>query len=638
MGDFSWRSLSCALKARLGPGMAHVSPYPAGRTAPGREAWIAQLRLVSSRLGTVSASTEDEFLAIGARLQDFYQRAGEITAIVSSLVNSLGGEKGSASMNGLAVILNDLESHLADARNESGRQSLETILQSLDRITTPLTGFARMNKSLQMLGVYTKIESSRLGENSAGFESLTKDVSRLSDEVIGKADAILLQKDQLAADIRNALAEVVNMGAEKQDSIQAVLGKTRLSLQTLSSIVDRCSSSAGAISLSSEVVTENLGQVVVALQAHDTVRQQIEHVAESLNELAGRQPDPGLLQHENPDDRDHLAVETGMLCEIQAAQLRHASAELRNAVESIIASLREIAVKESGMSRDTVDLVGVTDQAGSSFFTEMGNDLTEVVTMLSAAAATSRKLSEVMTAATGMMGEIFHFVDDIENIVYAIKLIALNFLIQADGLGGRGGGLGVLAEAISRLSVDAREQAEGVTGILLEIKALTDGLCRTVGAEAAAMEARVGEMRQEVEGMLASLRQMKGEVAQELARANAMVQELSADIEEAVNGITVHQKVAAVIGEAETMLAAITQEAKALLPADKWALETEKFRAADSRYTMHSERHIHAAVLNGRPDAPPSSAAQPLLGPPQEAAAEAPQDGSDDLGDNVELF
>jgi methyl-accepting chemotaxis protein len=386
------------------------------------------------------------------------------------------------------------------------------------------------------------------------------------------------------------------------------------------------------------VVTENLGQVVVALQAHDTVRQQIEHVAESLNELAGRQPDPGLLQHENPDDRDHLAVETGMLCEIQAAQLRHASAELRNAVESIIASLREIAVKESGMSSDTVDLVGVTDQAGSSFFTEMGNDLTEVVTMLSAAAATSRKLSEVMTAATGMMGEIFHFVDDIENIVYAIKLIALNFLIQADGLGGRGGGLGVLAEAISRLSVDAREQAEGVTGILLEIKALTDGLCRTVGAEAAAMEARVGEMRQEVEGMLASLRQMKGEVAQELARANAMVQELSADIEEAVNGITVHQKVAAVIGEAETMLAAITQEAKALLPADKWALETEKFRAADSRYTMHSERHIHAAVLNGRPDAPPSSAAQPLLGPPQEAAAEAPQDGSDDLGDNVELF
>lgn len=636
MGNFSLRALPGAVQAWLGPGKVIVSPDPAGRAAPGRE-WIEQLRLVSSRLGSVSASTEDEFLAIGERLQDFHQRAGEITTIISSLVNRLGGEKGSASMSGLASILNDLESHLANARKESGRQSLETILLSLDRITTPLGGFARMNKNLKMLGVYAKIESARLGENSAGFEALTKNVSRLSDEVIGKADTILLQKNQLATAIHNALADVVSMGAEKRDKIQAVLGKTRQSLHTLTSIVDRCSSSAGTISLSAAAVAENLGQVVVALQAHDTVRQQIEHVAESLEELAGRLPEPGMFQQLDPDVRVQLAVETGTLCEIQTAQLRHASAELESAVASITGSLREIAVKESGMSKDTVELVGVTDQAGASFFTEMGNDLTEVITMLTAAAATSRKLSGILTAATGTVGEIFHFVDDIENIVYAIKLIALNFLIQADGLGDSGGGLGVLADAISRLSVEAREQAEGVTGILVEIKALTDGLCRSVSAEAAAMETRVGEMRQEVEGMLASLQQMNEEMAQGLTRANAMAQELSADIEEVVSGMSVHQQVAAVIGEAETMLDAITRGAKALLPADKWAVETEKFRAADSRYTMHSERHIHAAVLNGRPEGP-AVEGQPLLGPPHGAAAETPRGGSDDLGDNVELF
>ncbi|MEW6290634.1 MAG: methyl-accepting chemotaxis protein [Thermodesulfobacteriota bacterium] len=634
MVNFSWRTLPNAVQAWLAPGKALVSPDPASKAAPGHEVWIEQLRLVSSRLGSVSTSTEDEFLAIGERLQDFQQRAGEITTIISSLVSSLGGERGAAAMSGLAAIFNDLESHLAVARKESGRQSLELILLSLDRITTPLTGFARMNKNLKMLGVYAKIESARLGEHSAVFETLTKNVSVLSDEVIGKADAILLQKNQLAITIGNALADVVSMGAEKQDGIQTVLGKTRQSLHTLTSIVDRCSSSAGAISLSSAVVAENLGQVVVALQAHDTVRQQIEHVAEALEELAGRLPEPGMFQQLDPDDRGHLAVETGMVCEIQAAQLRHASAELLNAVECIIGSLRGIAIKESEMSNDTVELVGVTDQAGASFFTEMGNDLTEVITMLTAAAATSRKLSGILTAATATVGEIFHFVDDIENIVYAIKLIALNFLIQADGLGGSGGGLGVLADAISRLSVEAREQAEGVTGILVEIKALTDGMCRSVSAEAAAMEARVGEMRQEVEGMLASLQQMNGEMAQQLTRTNAMVQELSTDIEEVVRGITVHQQVAAVIGKADTMLGAISQGAKVLLPADKWAEETEKFRAADSRYTMHSERHIHAAVLNG----PPAADGQPLLEPPHGAVTEAPRGGSDDLGDNVELF
>ncbi|MEW6520261.1 MAG: methyl-accepting chemotaxis protein [Thermodesulfobacteriota bacterium] len=636
MGDFSWRSLPSAVKAWLGPGKTILWPYPASRAVSGREAWIEQLRRVSSRLGSVSNSTEDDFLAIGEQLQDFQQRAGEITTIVSSLVSRLGGEKGSASMKGLTAILTDLESRLADAGNESERQSLESILQSLERISTPLNGFVRMNKSLQMLGVYTKIESSRLGENSAGFESLTKDVSRLSDEIIGKADTILFQKNQLTAAIRNALDDVVNMGAEKRDRIEAVLAKTRLSLQTLTGIVNRCSSSAGAISLASAEVAENLGQVVVALQAHDTVRQQIEHAAASLDELAGRQPGPGMLAPVAPDDSEQLTVETGMLCEIQAAQLGHASAELRHAVDSIIGSLREIALKEEGMSSDSVELLGVTDQAGASFFTEMGNDLAEVVTMLTAAAAASRKLAEALTAATAMMSEIFHFVDDIENIVYAIKLIALNFLIQADGLGGNGNGLGVLADAISRLSVEAREQSAGVTGILAGIKALTDDMCRSVGAEAAAMEDRVGEMRQEVEGMLASLQEMKGEMAGEFTRVNAMVQELSADIEEVVGGIAAHQQVESVVEEAQAMLAVITLEAKALLPPEKWALAAEKLRAVDSRYTMLSERHIHAAVLNGRPDAP-AAGGPPLLGPPQGGAAGAVC-SSDDLGDNVELF
>ncbi|MBU4262376.1 MAG: methyl-accepting chemotaxis protein [Proteobacteria bacterium] len=624
------------MKAWLGPGKAAI-PDSAGAIDLGCEEWIGQLRLVSSRLGSMSASTEDEFLAIGERLQDFYQRAGEITTIISSLVNRLGGGQSSAAMGALAEILNDLEDHLDEARKEEGRKSLVAILQCLDRVGTPLGGFGRVNKSLMLLGVYTKIESSRLGENSVGFEALTKAVAVLSDEIIGKVDTILLQKDQLAETIRNALADVVNMGVEKQGRIHAVLGKTGQSLQALTSIVERCSSSAGTISLSSSVVEQNLGQVVVSLQTHDRVRQQIEHVAEILNELADRLPGPGAPQHPNQDERDYLVMESGIICEIQAAQLRHASMELQTAVESIIVNLREISAMESGMSKETVDLVGLTDQAGASFFNELGNDLTEVIAMLTAASATSRDLSVVMSAAAGTVGEIFHFVGDIENIVYAIKLIALNFLIQAEAMGGGGGGLGVLADAISRLSLEAREQAEEVTGILAEIKSLTDGMCQSVSDEASVMEGRVVEMRQEVEGILASLREINEEMAGGLTRAHAMVVQLSADIEEVVGGVTVHQKVAAVIEEAETILGAVTRSAKALLPADKWSLEAEKFRAADTHYTMHSERDIHAVVLNAQPNTPEATDSQPLLAPPGEEDTGS-SGGSDDLGDNVELF
>jgi len=415
-----------------------------------------------------------------------------------------------------------------------------------------------------------------------------------------------------------------------------VLDKTRQSLTLLSSIVDRCSSSAGRISATSQEVTNDLGEVVFSLQAHDTVRQQIEHVAEALEELAARMPSSGPFPTSGTGEEGGLVVEVGVLCQIQAEQLRHASAELMNAVESIIAHLRDIAVKETAMSSDTQELVGVTDQAGSSFFSEMGKDLESVMASLSATVATSRQLSEVMTNAAETVGGIFGFVHDIETIAYDIKLTALNFLIKARALGRAGSGLGVLADAIRRLSDEAREQAAGVTGILNEVKAVTDCMCQEAIAESAAMEEKVSEMQRDVEETLSSLQEMSGGVGQALVCANAMAGQLSDDINTLTSGITVHRHMAGILTETGVALEGIVSGAKELTPEAEWSATTERLRALDDRYTMHSERNIHAAVVNALTGGDEEGDWQ--LAAPVQGEAPATGGGSDDLGDNVELF
>lgn len=593
--------------------------------------WGQKLALASSRLGTISASTEGEFLAIGERLQDFHLRAGQITAIVNELASHLGGEKGAAAISGMAGLLDDLKNHLDEAQNQSGRQSLAEILDRLHKVNAPLVSFGQMDKSLRMFSTYTKIESARLGARAVGFDSLAKDVIRLSGEVSGKAETVLQQKNELATVIRNALTTLMNIGAEQRTKIMAILEKANQNLDSLADIVERSFSSAAIISATSAEVTENLGQVVFSLQAHDTVRQQIQHVAEALDELAARLPESGTMLHPG----DHLLVETGTLCEIQSAQLRHSADEFLKAVENIIRNLQEIAVKETGMAGDTRTLLGKTDQTGGSFFTEMGEDVVVVIGMVTAAAMTNRQLSEVMTTAADTVGGIFGYVNDIETIAYDIKLIALNFLIQAAQLGGEGGGLGVMAEAINRLSEDARDQAAGIASTLAEIKEVTDTMCQGAMADAGAMEVRIKEMRHGLEEMLGTLQEMNTGMTQGLTRANSMVQDLSADIDEVTSGITVHQKIAATLGEAETLLDSIATETKALVPETEWSAAMERLHPADKRYTMHSERDIHAAVVNAQ--TPLGASDQQEVMP---APATKPQSESDssDLGDNVELF
>lgn len=614
--------------------------------------WEEQVRYTARQLKQISSSTEGEFLAIGEQLQGFYQRASEITTYVSTLVNQLGGEKSVAAMAGLSRMVDLLQGNLDHGGQSRGLEALRTILERLHQVTAPLTGFGQMNKMLGMFGMYTKIESAPLGNRAVGFKSLAQGVTKLSGDVSSKADTVLTRKDELTAVIQDALTTAVSMGAEQQTKTRALLEKTRESLGLLTSIVDRCSLSAATISSSAREVTEDLGEVVVSLQAHDTVRQQIEHVAEALEELAERMPHSGRHPLMGADLSSDVVVETGTLCQIQAEQLRHASTELMTAVESIISHLRDIAIKESAMANGTGELVGVTDQAGSSFFTEMGQDLEEVLATLTATVATNRQLSAVMTRAAETVSGIFRFVDDIETIAYDIKLMALNFLIQASALGREGSGLGVLADAIRRLSDDARMQAEGVTGILTEVKAVTDEMCQDAIAESSGMENTVTEMRQGVEEMLASLQEMSGGVGLGLTAANTLSQELSADIESVTTGITVHRRVAECLADSGATLDAIVGAAKAMTPEAQWAEMSQRLRAEDNRYTMHSERNIHASVVNalaigaGEFDEFGGADEEQTISAMDEGERQAmdvplretPPSAGDDLGDNVELF
>ena len=82
-----------------------------------------------------------------------------------------------------------------------------------------------------MLGISTKIESARLGQSAAGFDTLASDVGELSVQVNDKAAMILKRKDELARTIEQTLTGVLNSGAQQHDQVMAILARTRASLR-----------------------------------------------------------------------------------------------------------------------------------------------------------------------------------------------------------------------------------------------------------------------------------------------------------------------------------------------------------------------------------------------------------------------
>lgn len=584
--------------------------------------WSTVLTNAAAQLAVISGTTEDEFLAIGGRLQDFYQRGIGISGLATEMVGEVAGDHVTAAMNGLGEMLDQMGNYVNRAQNEieGSAQTLQEILGLLDKVGDPLSGFKKINKVLRMLGISTKIESARLGQSAAGFDTLASDVGDLSVQVNDKAAVILNRKDELARAIEQTLSGVLDSGAQQHDRVIAVLARTRGSLGALTDINSRCSSAVAAVSAVSDEVYRAIGDVVMSMQAHDIVRQQIEHVEQSLTELKN-----GLAAETAGAD------DTACICELQIAQLRHAADELDLAVRTIIESLREIARKQSGLSAQTSGMAGIADQAGGSFFTEMEGDISVVSSALLESSKVNQALCVAMGTVAETVGEIATFVGDIERIGEEIKLIALNAQIKSAYTGDEGAALGVLAEAIQRLSIDAIHHTGAVSDTLQGIIMVTDRLNEGVSLEASGLESEVRGMVEALSGLVHSLQQVNDNLQRSLRKMDDAVSHLSSEIEQVVAAITVHRKVTQVLEEAIKALTGVATEARRLAPAASGAGNLEQLA---QRYTMQSERKIHEALnapVAGRPQPRPlTQAAAP--------AAPAAAQEEDDLGGNVELF
>jgi methyl-accepting chemotaxis protein len=567
--------------------------------------WSRGLEGMAAELKVVAATTEDEFLAIGGRLQDFYQRGTEITALASEMMGEVAGEQVTQTMDGIANLLDEMGRYVGNARQEieASSATLGQILTLLEQVAGPLSGFKKVNKVLRMLGISTKIESARLGQSAAGFDTLASDVGDLAVQVNDKAGVILKRKDDLARAIEQTLSGVLNAGAQQHDQVLGILDKTRGSLAALSGINARCSSSMAGISAVSEEVSRSIGEVVMSMQTHDIVRQQIEHVDEALTELKGRLA-----------SGTAGADEVAWVCELQSAQLRHASQELDGAVQAIIGNLKEVARQQSGLSTETRGMAGIADQTGGSFFSEMQKDITVVTAALLDSSRVNRSLCGAMGTVTDTVGEIASFVGDIEKIGEEIKLIALNAQIKSAYTGEEGAALGVLAEAIQRLSIDAIDHTTVVSRTLHEIITVTQSLNNGVSSDSSDLEAEVRGMVQGLSSLLGVLQSVNETLLRSLTNMDDAVTQLSSDIDRVTSGITVHRKVAQVLEGAVRGLGGVVVEARRIAPTAGQGANLDELA---SRYTMHSERKIHESLLDGGQISAP---------------------GPDSFDDNVELF
>ncbi len=332
------------------------------------------LRRVQQNLTGFSDSVEGVFLKVGGRLMDQQRQAREIAGQTSAMARVLSDDEGS-----LAVLTGVLEGTGERGQGDGNLVAACEMREKSQAILRAIEIFGRLVNTFDVLGIMTRIESARFEAAGGMFVGLADAVIALSRQIrehigatAGSAQALLETTSEAAEEVRRA-AEI------RQQNLGPLLVQTRAGIAKIAEGRSRVSQANADLSARFESISSATGDLVAALQSHDIVRQQIEHVLDALSRL-----DSG--QRSGPD--------WYATARLQSAQLEHSRATFAGSAGSIRDSLGRIECSIQDVAGDSASLLGSPDDREDSFFSSMEANLAGILSVLDSNSGADERLAQ----------------------------------------------------------------------------------------------------------------------------------------------------------------------------------------------------------------------------------------------------
>jgi methyl-accepting chemotaxis protein len=601
------------------------------------EAWTGEISRICAELESLTRSAEEEFLALGTKLQDFHGRAREVSKASLDVANELSG----SGMETVIAELRDVFNRIGELENRSRRGSsiLENIFGQFEKMREPLEGFGKIVKILNVVCVMMRIENARFGEMQTGFLTVSEDVRKLAGHILAKAQELSERSSVLSAMIRENLGLLRGFESSRSAAARQLTDDTARSLDVLVERHRTSSKTLGHISERYGQVSRNISEIVASMQFHDITRQRLEHVRDALDDLAGlvRQSaagEPSRFSSTKVKDRSGRLASAEGICRLQGAQADHAGRELISAVERIIENLRGVADSAGAIAGQTAAIAGQSGDTGDSFLSGLERGVCSLAESLTDYGKIDEKMSSVMRHVASTTEDMSGFIDEIERIGINMRIVALNAQVNSSHIGADGLSLGVLAGDVQQLAYDTTRRIEGISSCLAAVVSMARDLATGDGREGLpSVEAVAAILKNSTSGLHGMQEKTSGMLAG-LREAGRTLQE---DIGSTVGAIGVHKRTREVIERAGAALEALRADMREYIAEDDLKAAERDLQSLETRYTMDQERIIHESALQtGSPavvipfPVPKQSAADPAAG--------APAGGGEELGDNVELF
>ncbi|MCP4115616.1 MAG: hypothetical protein GY737_09455 [Desulfobacteraceae bacterium] len=594
-----------------------------------------RLASIGADLMEISSNAEPDFMALGERLQQGY---GFVTALTRDTIEIAELIKGDSNANTLAQIeasVNQSIGMLRKCRDNAVSKStpVKAVQDHLEQLNTRRGEIETIARYLRAVALNIYIETSRSEISDENFTVIAEEIKALSEKILQTSkeihDFILESKRRFSSmygEISGGIATMGRLVDEAERSAGNSIEKTEKLMGVSLDMVEN----AGIMSRG---ISQEVEQIVVGVQLHDSMRQRIEHIVSGLKDVESLCAGGETIVE--PGDTDAFTTAHAVIV-LQCAQLDQIISEIDGVYRQNRIAFGNIIEDISLMAQNISTIVdsGTSPhhgrQKGEDPFTLLSSDLTTIRSIEGQGTDLENRLVAIYEKAFETASTLSSLAKDLQNISQESQNKALNAMIAANRLGDGGKPLAVLGKEMRSLSTQADDAIAGVEEIIASIVAAIEGVELETTFESGA-----GQPENTLDIILAGVLGLYEQTGEKAGGLREVTEALITAVSEAREGLKFFPRISDALTSRKNRLDGVAELLKPLIDEKASAQLKDAYMA--ERYTMEKERMVHEESVAGVSG---TARSEEETGGVELFDDDFPEDDSetDELGENIELF
>lgn len=592
----AWNSLVSDKSLRTLHGFKGVFRKLAVRLALARlRGASSELRQAAPRLAGASKGLEQQFLTFQKTLEGLSSASADLIFHGEQVVTMAGGqETGDVSFQGVFALLNSPLEYLSETQSSLAELAagLRSSVNAIARLLQIERALEATVAPLAITQVMFRIQSAYLpGEHRQVFAAVTDEIVALQVQI----QSAFAEHARVLTSLHGNLLQAVEALERQLETQGRQIGEKKTELKRyLAAVTAEIENNAGRhveLTAAGQELAAKVSSAVVSMQTQDIVAQKLEHARGGIADVVR-----GLDRCE-AENESACFTRVALMTRVEVAQLDSVIGQLENSDASLHLAFGGIADLLEKLNGGTLLLNEFREMTVSATGSIQGllNSLAEVHEMVAVTLASTKMAEDsvlpVRNATEGLTNTV-------QGVAHEMHLIALNSQIQAIQMG-EGTGLDVLAAHSTEVSQATTQISMEVTAKVSEVAAAVAEYSDRLSALRESGERQQKELEergQRHETALHGLRDRTLDQFRATAAALDRAREFGAGIATLLNLKPAVEQIQAVRSSvAELQRQSEAWEKTFVLDESHVSLSN-----LERKYTMASERRVHAEVLAQR--------------------------------------